>query len=92
MSKDNTNYAWLQTKGNSATTLVDKAIQEVPKFSEHYLKFDHQITIKSYSRAIAQISLYFKKSPLDLDPDEINAYLYKLRKQTDLSDLGFNYT
>jgi len=100
MSKDKINYAWLQTKGNSATTLVEKAIQEVPKFSEHYIKFDHQITIKSYSkstvfsysRAIAQISLYFKKSPLDLDPDEINDYLYKLRKQTDLSNTYFKHT
>lgn len=100
MSKDKTNYAWLQTKSNSAITLVEKAKLEVPKFAEHYLKFDHQITIKSYSsstvfsysRAIAQISLYFKKSPLDLDPDEINAYLYKLRKQTDLSNTYFKHT
>ena len=100
MSKDKTNYAWLQTKSNSAITHVEKAKLEVPKFAEHYLKFDHQITIKSYSsstvfsysRAIAQISLYFKKSPLDLDPDEINAYLYKLRKQTDLSNTYFKQT
>jgi hypothetical protein len=50
MSKDKTNYAWLQTKGDSATILIEKGKKEVPKFSEHYLKFDHQITIKRHSK------------------------------------------
>ena len=36
--------------------------------------------------------MYFKKSPLDLDPDEINSYLYKLRKDKDLSDTYFKHT
>ena len=97
MSKDK-KYAWLNPRVDSAKTLIEKAKREVPHFAEHILKFEHQIEIKSYapstvfsySRGVAQISLYFKKSPLDLDPDEINSYLYKLRKDKDLSDTYFS--
>ena len=38
-----------------------------------------------------RISLYFKKSPLDLDADEINSYLYTLRQDKDLSDTYFKH-
>ena len=99
MSKANKNYGWLNTKSNSAKTLITRAKSEVPGFADHIRKFEHQITIKSYSestvfsysRAIAQISLYFKKSPLDLDADEINSYLYSLRQDKDLSDTYFKH-
>ena len=83
MSKVTKNYGWLNTRSNSAKTLIERAKWEVPGFADHILKFEHQITIKSYSdstvfsysRVIAQISLYFKKSPLNLEADEINSYL-----------------
>jgi len=99
MSKANKNYGWLNTKPNSAKTLIARAKSEVPGFADHIRKFEHQITIKSYSestvfsysRSIAQISLYFKKSPLDLEPDEINSYLYTLRQDKDLSDTYFKH-
>ena len=99
MSKDN-EYAWLNPRENSAKMLVEKAKREVPHFAAHIRKFEHQITIKSYaestvfsySRGVAQISLYFKKSPLDLDPDEINSYLYQLKKDKNLSDTYFKHT
>ena len=99
MSKASKNYGWLNTKSNSAKTLIARAKKEVPGFADHIGKFEHQITIKSYSestvfsysRAIAQISLYFKKSPLDLDADEINSYLYTLRQDKDLSDTYFKH-
>jgi len=45
----------------------------------------------SYSRATAQISLYFKKSPLDLESDEINSYLFSLGQDTGLSDTYFKH-
>lgn len=99
MSKLNKNYGWLNTRTNSAKTLIARAKKEIPKFAEHISKFEEQITIKSYSestvfsysRSIAQISLYFKKSPLDLDPDEINAYLFTLKQDKGLSDTYFKH-
>jgi integrase/recombinase XerD len=99
MSKSSKNYGWLNTRPNSSKTLIERAKREVPHFSEHIQKFEHQITIKSYaastifsySRGVAQISLYFKKSPLDLEPDEINQYLFKLKADKDLSDTYFKH-
>jgi len=99
MSKSTKNYGWLNTRPNSARTLIERAKREVPRFADHIRKFEHQITIKSYSestvfsysRSIAQISLYFKKSPLDLEADEINSYLFTLRQDKDLSDTYFKH-
>ena len=99
MSKIQKNYGWLNTRPNSAKTLTERARREVPGFADHIRKFEEQITLKSYSestvfsysRGIAQISLHFGKSPLDLDPDEINAYLYTLARDKDLSDTYFKH-
>jgi site-specific recombinase XerD len=100
MSKIHKNYGWLNTRPNSAKTLLERAKLEVPGFADHIRKFEEQITIKSYSestifsysRSIAQISLYFKKSPLDLEADEINSYLFSLKSDKDLSDTYFKHT
>ena len=78
MSKLHKNYGWLNTRPNSAKTLLQRAKHEVPGFAEHIRKFEEQITIKSYSestvfsysRSIARISLYFKKSLLEPESDE----------------------
>ncbi len=99
MGKVTKNYGWLNSRPNSAKTLIERAKREVPGFAGHISKLEHQITIKSYSegtvfsypRAIAQISLYFKKSPLDLEADEINSYLYTLCQDKDLSDTYFKH-
>lgn len=99
MSKANKKCNWLNTRSNSAKTLIERAKREVPGFADHIRKFEHQITIKSYSestvfsysRSIAQISLYFKKSPLDLEADEINSYLFSLHQDKDLSDTYFKH-
>lgn len=99
MSKVSKNYGWLNTKTNSAKTLIAKAKREVPHFADHISKFEEQITLKSYaestvfsySRGIAQISLYFKKSPLELDPDEVNSYLHTLAANKELSDTYFKH-
>lgn len=100
MSKIRKNYGWLNTRPNSSRTLLERAKREVPGFSDHIRKFEEQITIKSYSpstvfsysRCIAQISLYCKKSPLDLEPDEINSYLYAMKNDKDLSETFFKHT
>ncbi len=99
MSKITKNYGWLNSRPDSAKTLIARAKLEIPKFADHILKFEEQITLKSYSkstvfsysRGIAQISLYFKKSPLGLEPDEINSYLYALKKDQGLSDTYFKH-
>jgi len=99
MIKSKRKYGWLNVRPNSAKTAMERAKREVPKFEAHIEKFEHQVAIKSYaestvfsySRAIAQVSLYFKKSPLDLDADEINSYLFQLKKDTGLSDTYFKH-
>ena len=100
MSKISKNYGWLNTRPNSSKTLLERAKREVPGFADHIVKFEEQITIKSYSsstvfsysRCIAQISLYCKKSPLDLDLDEIHSYLYAMKTDRDMSDTFFKHT
>jgi len=99
MTKVQKKYAWLRTRSNSATTALAQAEREVPHFKEHMARFDEQVTLKSYaeatvftySRAIAQIALYFKKSPLHLDPEEINRYLFELRSKDQKSDTYFKH-
>ncbi len=99
MSKVKQNYAWL-AKPNSAKTLIEKAKREVPDFKKHYAKFEEQTTIGgysrstifNYSRAVAKVSLHFKKSVLDLDPDEVNQYLYLVAKEKKASSTYFKHT
>jgi hypothetical protein len=51
-------------------------------FETHYAKFEEQTviggyaasTIFNYARALAKISLHFKKSILDLEADEVNHF------------------
>lgn len=100
MSKSKKNYGWLNNRPNSAKTLVERAKREVPGFTEHFAKFEEQVTIGgyssstlfNYSRAVAKISLHFKKSLLELDPDEINQYLFLLAKEKKASSTYFKHT
>jgi integrase/recombinase XerD len=100
MSKLTKNYGWLNTRPNSAKTLMERAKRKIPGFKEHIRKFEEQINIKSYapstvfsySRCIAQICLYCRKSPPDLDLDEINSYLFAMKTERDMSDTFFKHT
>ena len=84
----------------SAKTLIEQAKREVPGFTEHFAKFEEQVviggysksTLFNYSRAVAKVSLYFKKSLLDLDVDEVNQFLYWVAKTTDTSPSTFKHT
>jgi integrase/recombinase XerD len=84
----------------SAKTLIERAKQEVPGFTSHYAKFEEQMTIGgysqstlfSYSRAVAKVSLYFKKSLLDLDSEEVNQFLFALAKEKKASSTFFKHT
>jgi len=51
-----------------------------------------QSTLFNYSRAVAKVSLYFKKSLLDLDSDEVNQFLYALAKDKKASSTYFKHT
>lgn len=85
---------------DSAKTLIDRAKRKVPGFIDHFRKFEQQAviggysksTIFNYSRAVAKVSLYFKKSLLDLDPDEVNQFLYALAKEKKASSTYFKHT
>ena len=100
MSKINKKNGWLNTKPNSAKTIVERAKREIPDFLDHYSKFEEQMviggysssTLFNYSRAVAKVSLHFKKSLLDLDPDEVNQWLFLLAKEKTASSTYFKHT
>ncbi len=100
MSKNKQNYPWLNNRPNSAKTLIERAKREVPGFKQHYNKFEQQMTIGgysastlfNYSRAVAKVSLYFKKSLLELDPDEVNRFLFTIAKEKKASSTYFKHT
>lgn len=94
-----------QTRGrqsgpDSPKTLIERAKREVPGFLEHFAKFEQQMTIGgyssstlfNYSRAVAKVSLHFKKSLLDLEPDEVNQFLFSLAKEKKASSTYFKHT
>jgi integrase/recombinase XerD len=90
----------LNARPNSAKTLIERAKREVPDFREHFKKFEQKTliegysksTVFNYSRAVAKISLQFQKSLLDLDPDEVNEFLYCLAKEKKASSTYFKHT
>jgi hypothetical protein len=100
MSKNSKKYAWLNTREDSAKTIVAQAKREVPGFEEHYAKFEEQTviggyaasTIFNYSRAVAKISLHFKKSILDLDADEVNHFLFLMAKEKGANSTYFKHS
>ena len=99
MSKSKKNYAWLSNKPNSAKTIIERAKREVPDFQDHYKKFEEQMviggysssTLFNYSRAVGSLALHFKKSPLELDDDEINSFLFSVAKQKRASSTYFKH-
>jgi site-specific recombinase XerD len=100
MSKVTKKNGWLNTKPNSAKTIVERAKREVPDFREHYAKFEQQTviggyspsTIFNYSRAVAKISLHFKKSILDLDAEEVNEFLFMMAKENGANSTYFKHS
>ena len=49
-------------------------------------------TLFNYSRAVAKISLHFNKSLLDLDPEEVNEFLYSVAQKKSASSTYFKHT
>ena len=99
MSKVKKKNPWLTNKPNSAKTIIERAKREVPDFKEHYKKFEEQMviggysssTLFNYSRAVGSLALHFKKSPLELDDDEINSFLFSVAKEKTASSTYFKH-
>ena len=99
MSKSTKNYPWLNNKPNSAKTIIERAKREVPDFQDHYKKFEEQMviggysssTLFNYSRAVGSLALHFKKSPLELDDDEINSFLFSVAREKQASSTYFKH-
>lgn len=85
---------------DTAKTVIDQAKREVPDFIEHFKKFEQQMVIGGYSsstlfcygRAVAKVSLYWKKSLLELQPEEVNEFLHALAEQKQASSTYFKHT
>ncbi|MBL4861391.1 MAG: tyrosine-type recombinase/integrase [Crocinitomicaceae bacterium] len=85
---------------DSSKTIIAQAKREVPGFVEHFKKFERQVVIGGYSsstlycygRAVAKVSLYFNKSLLHLDADDVNEFLYALAKDKKASSTYFKHT
>lgn len=73
----------------SKRSVIQRACSVVPAFRNQLLKFEQQIALGSYSKAtliqyarsVSQVTFYFKKSPLDLDQQEIDSYLHCMTVQ-----------
>jgi integrase/recombinase XerD len=85
---------------DSSKTVIDQAKRTVPDFVEHFQKFEQQMVIGGYSsstlfcygRAVAKVSLYWKKSLLDLQPEQVNEFLYALAEEKKASSTYFKHT
>jgi integrase/recombinase XerD len=69
---------------------LNQAKREVLGFEELLNRFERTIsvlgrsqsTFNNYSRHVAAISLYFGKIPTELDPEQVQDYLFYLQKRT----------
>ena len=85
---------------DSSKTVIDQAKREVPNFIEHYKKFEQKMIVGGYSsstlfcygRAVAKLSLYWKKSLLELQPEEVNEFLHALAEEKQESSTYFKHT
>jgi len=80
-------------------TIIHRAAKEVPEFATQLKKFHQQMTLSSfskstlysYARAVSGLALHFEKTPLDLDDEQINNYLYKLTLNDSMSKTYFKH-
>ncbi len=82
-------------------TIVQQACLQIPGFEILYQKFIRKTTILgrapstciNYGRSMAQLALYYKRSPTELTLDEIEDYLYSIKDKSDISsDNPFKFT
>jgi site-specific recombinase XerD len=88
------NIFWYGFKKNEISqgkkNLVERAIEEVTGFEELYCRFRRNVsvlgrsikTFESYGRHLAAISLHFGRTPLELDAEDVQEYLYELQNRS----------
>ena len=80
--------------------IIEQAQREISGFNELSYKLERDIilngksqkTYLSYIRQIANLALYFDKSPLDVSNEEIADYLFKLKTENNYSETYFKFT
>ena len=81
-------------------SLVERAKNEVPGFAELLHKVERRMTLSGnslktlvcYGRSLAQMALHFGRSPVEVDEEEVQEYLYLLAKQKDFSESYFKFS
>ena len=81
-------------------TFLNQAFNKIPGFQEMYQKMQRNMslagksksTLFNYGRYLAKLSLHFNCLPTELDPDQVNDYLYLMQQQhPTLSDSYFKF-
>ena len=86
-------------KRNPIETLIQRAVRTVPGFAAVWKKFERQVvtggysrnTLTNYGRSVAQIALYFKRNPLEVDEEQIQEYLFTLAQKKGNSESYFKF-
>ena len=81
-------------------SLVERAKNEVPGFAELLHKVERRMTLSGnslktlvcYGRSLAQMALHFGRSPVEVDEEEVQEYLYHLAKEKDFSESYFKFS
>jgi len=82
------------------STLVEQAIARTPGFEDLWGKVQRQnvlsgqspSTLTCYGRSLAQIALHFGRSPVEVDQEELQQYLYDLVRQGRFSESYFKFS
>jgi integrase/recombinase XerD len=81
-------------------TLVERAKTEVSGFGDLIHRVERRMTLAgmspktlvSYGRSLGQMALHFGRSPVEVDEEEVQEYLYGLAKQKDFSESYFKFS
>lgn len=88
-------------KHEKKETLIDQACRQVIGFSPFYQKIKKRIvisgkspsTLRNYCTHLAKLALHFNQVPTEIDPDQINDYLYQVKVEHNTpSDTYFKFT
>lgn len=92
-------YIYYEKK--QSDTLIEQACAKVTGFSELLYQFKQKVSIagrsestySSYARHLAKLALHFDCLPTELDPDQVNDYLYLIQQEHNTpSDSYFKFT
>lgn len=80
--------------------MVERARADVPGFAELWHRVERRMTLAGnsprtlvcYGRSLAQMALHFGRSPVEVDGEEVQEYLYGLARAKDLSESYFKFS